>query len=643
MSAFLKTCAIFAAGTLTLGCGPDDGTQKEEPPPARCRAPGSMDLPTGRLFTEVTSEVGLAGITGIRLTAADLDGDGWPDLVVHGLQMTRDSPPDYLHRVLMNRGGKFVDATAESGFLDSRDGPKTGRLSHLAVFGDVDNDGDLDAFSGTHATAEDMPPASSDRSEILINDGKGRFRFAPRSDPSVRRVPTAGASFIDYDRDGRLDLFTTTQFFTGGAEGQGNFLFVGNGDGSFADISAESGVLRRSFGGDIAKYVAGQFRRIGQGATACDVDNDGDPDLMVSAYARSWNELWRNDEGKFTDIAPGTPFAADDNITYRPDDEFYHCWCKMNAGKCPPEESNPKISCDPGRWSWIPGWDDQPVRQGGNYFTTACADLDNDGDMDVVHASIRHWHIGQSSDPSGIVRNDLSAGKLAWTRLPNDRSGLERPMTIPNWNEGDLQVAAFDFDNDGRKDIYLGSSDYPETYGSLFWQKPDGTFTDVAERGGVRQYHAAGIAALDYDRDGDLDLIVASHTARCERDPKCPATQEIRVYRNDVGAGRNFVQLRLRGAGPGMGGANLAAIGARVAVTAGGVTQVQEVSGGYGHFGMQNDTVLTFGLGATCQIDQVEVRWPDAAGSTDRYPAVVANYLAELRQGMPGVSYPSQK
>lgn len=611
-----------------LGMSP--GPDLSKPPlPADCRMPPA--LPTGALYTDVTDDVGFRGITGVRVIAGDINGDGWVDLIVHGGgAKVRDTGAAPMKRVLLNKGGRFVDATAQSGLLDSRDGSGTGRLSHLSVLGDVDNDGDLDLFSGVYHDGTVTGPAAADKNEIYWNDGKGRFSLGALTVLSDQSLPTAGASFLDFDRDGRVDLFVTTWYNPDEAsiEGMGNYLYRSLGGRQFDDVSTPSKVLRPPIGDSVPKYLAGVNRRPAYGATACDVDGDGWTDLLVSAYGRSWNELWKNQgDGTFREVGFGTPVASDDNVNYS-DNQFYHCYCKNNPGSCPTDVPAPKITC--AVYAWTPGFDDQPARNGGNNFSTACGDLDNDGDMDLMHGVIRHWHIGQSSDPTQIIRNDSTAGALKFVRVPNDQSGLVRTPTITNWNEGDMEVGFFDFDNDGRKDVYIASSDYPETRGTLFRQLPDGKFTPLLDAG-VGHYHSHGFAPVDIDRDGDLDLIVTTSIARCGGDPKCPATQEVRVYRNDVGHKSNFVQLVLRGGGDGK--ANAAAIGARVFVRTGATRQLQEVSGGYGHFGMQHDTVLTFGLGAACVLDEIEIRWPDKAGTIERFTDVAANQRYEIRQG----------
>jgi hypothetical protein len=634
---------VLGASVLLLAVAPackssSDGGQTASnttpPPPAICKP--HADLPASGYFQEVTSDVGLDGVIGIRVSSADLDGDGLPDLIFHlaGVQ-TRDdlSMKTFDRRVFMNKGGTFVDATAESGLLDSRDGPMTGRLGALSVFADVDNDGDIDMFEGVYSDGTAKAPATDDKSEIMLNDGKGHFTFADRSGPSTHVVPTAAASFADIDKDGAIDLFYTTWYGIGSSEGAGSYLFMGDGSGAFADVSKASGLLRPATGGTIQAMMAGKNRKPAYGSTICDIDNDGDQDILVSSYGRAYNELWRNDSGTFTEVGFGTTFAADDDLKYQ-DNEFYHCWCAQNAGMCPASVPMPKIDCT--NFSWTPGVDDQAPRLGGNNFTTACADLDNDGDLDLIHAGIKHWHIGESADTSQILRNDLDKGSLSFARLPNSDKTLQRVHTTSDWNEGDIVVGAFDFDNDGKKDVYLGSSDYPDTYGWLFHQNADGSFTNVADASGVKHYHAVAFASVDIDGDGDLDLVVATSGARCSGDPKCPTTPTAKVYRNVVGDTRNSIKVRLHGGG--LGASNAAGIGARVSVTAGGVTQVQEVSGGYGTFGVQHDTVLTFGLGDACTVDKLEVKWPNADGTVESFEAVQANYLVDVTEGK-GIKY----
>jgi hypothetical protein len=616
----------------TTPVAPDAGPG-DVPPAVTCRTPEA--LPAGAWFTDITADSGLADVDGnIRIVAGDVDGDGLPDLIVHNVLSARDSAAAPKKRLFLNRGnGHFEDATAGSGLLDSRDGPATGRLANLAVLADVDNDGDLDIFSGTYVdTNTDKTAAAKDRSEILLNDGTGHFTFAPRSAPSSKVHPTSSAAFNDYDRDGLIDIFVGT--FYDGAEGGGSYLYKGRGDGTFADMSDAAKVLRPETFGDLPKFLAGQNRKPAYGVTACDVDDDGDPDFIVSGYGRSWNELWRNDNGVFTEIGQGTPFAADDNMSYK-DNEFYRCWCSKNAGQCTPEESMPKIDCT--NYSWTPGQDDQPPRLAGNTFTTACADLDNDGDLDLINAEIHHWHIGQSSDSSQILRNDLAGGVPSFVRIPNDDKSLIQAHTASDWNEGNITVGAFDVDNDGKKDIYLTSTDYPDTWGLIYHQKSDGTFENVTDTAGAKVYHAVAYTTVDIDGDGDLDLIVMTSSARCQGDAKCPAKNTMKVFRNDIGQKSNFVQLRLHGKGEGF--SNAAAIGAKVTIVTGGVRQVQEVIGGYGHFGVQHDTKLTFGLGAACAIDSIEVRWPDKNATVQKFSGVVANQLADLSEGDEKVKY----
>jgi len=623
LRSFGFVCLPFVVVACSTAAPVSTEPPTEVEPPAICKP--AAPLPASGHFVDATADMGLAGITGGRVTTADLDGDGLADLVIHDFGGKRAG----LVKVFMNRGGKFVDETAKSGLLDSREASGSGRLAHLTVFGDVDNDGDLDAFEGTYLDGKEEAAAKNDRNEVRLNDGKGHFTFGPEGDLQAERLPTTSASFLDADLDGNLDVYVGT-FYSTGIQGAGNYLYKGTGDGSFADIGKASGLLRdrvQAGGPDKDAFLAGKIRRATYGVTACDIDGDGDTDLMVSAYGRQWNELWQNQgNGTFTEIGQSTSFASDADTKFD-DNEFYRCYCSKTPGACPAEVKPPRVGCD--NSSWTPGFDDQPARNGGNTFTTVCADVDEDGDMDAFNAEIKHWHIGASSDGSQLLKND---GTGKYVRVPNAESGLGREHTISDWNEGDIVASIFDYDGDGKKDVFIGSSDYPETFGLLFHQEPDGKFREMARSVGLEHYHAVGVSAADLDGDGDLDLVVSTSVARCSGDAKCPEKGFVKVYRNVIGDKRNLVRIKLVGGGAGK--SNRTGIGARVTVKTANGTQSQEVSGGFGHFGLQNDTVLTFGLGDACTISEVTVRWPNGQKTVQKLDkGLRANTLLEITEG----------
>lgn len=598
---------------LVAACLGSDTDVPFEPPPELCGA--LPDLPDAPFYTEITDEAGLTPLRGTRLNAVDVDGDGWTDLIVHtgATNVVQDPANDvFSTRLLHNDGGVFTDVTAQSGFTADRDGGLT-RSMNLTVWGDVDNDGDLDAFSGyfRDRNADDSWPGFVH--EVLLNDGAGQFSLADESDASYASS-LAGASFVDYDRDGILDLWLVSWYEKYGyLPADQHRLVRGVGDGTFVDVTDEAGLTMQKT--STSTLLDGTGRRPGFGATTCDVDDDGDPDLIASIYGRGRNQLWRNGGSEFSDIGANAGFAGDDGMDYS-DNMFYRCWCEVNG--CDPDPGPSSLGpCSTYADYWTDGFDDQPARLNGNTFTTVCADIDNDGDRDLYNAEIVHWHIGESSDRSELLLND---GAANFTRPGNELTGLYRRRRGP-WNEGDLMAAMFDFDSDGWKDVLLLSSDYPDTHAWLFWQKGALSFDDRSDEAGLDQDVAAGVAIADFDRDGDLDVVMGTSTARGGSPESF-----VRMYRNDLVV-PNTLRLVLEGTA-----ANRSAIGAEVTVQAGGLEQTYEVGGGYGHMGIQNDLALVIGLGNACTAENVTVRWPDAAGTTTSWPTVRGGYLTRLSQ-----------
>ncbi len=657
----LCASTLFAACDDTTTASPPDASPRdavsdasdatadvEMPPPMRCRSGTGWDrtamMPAFRVDDAAW---GLASITGKRLATADIDNDGYADLVVWNDVVNARTDLDAatpVHNVwvLMNRpreggaGRRFVDATRESNLLAIRGGGY-GREVQSAAFADVDNDGDLDAYTGTMPTAAPaagQPEDPGDRGTIMLNDGRGVFSLGPESDatPGPESFPqTIGAVFADQDLDGRVDLFVGYHSNTFGLPiGQQSQLFRGNGAGGFADVTDEVGL---TLGTSTASLGTMSNNRPLYGLSACDVNNDRRPDMIGAAYGRQFNLLMTSDGANYRDDSIASHVGGDDNQDYS-DNLSYRCYCQSNPGRCPSSVPAPPAGFCPGR-GWRAGVDDQPWRNNGNSFSIACGDVDNDGDLDLYTGEIAHADVGANSDRAQLLRNDTAAGMEArFERIDRTTNGLAIPLAR-SADEGVLSNAIFDFDNDGRQDIWAGGSDYPSNRGWLYQQTSEGRFTEVSTRAGIVHACPVGMALADYDHDGDVDVILATSLARsCSTDWMGRAV--VRLYEN-VSGEQNWASIRLVGRGD--GGANRAGVGARVRVTAGGVTQTREVQGNWGLAGLSAELEAHVGLGSNCVIERLEVLWPDAAGATETFTNIPANYRVEVRQGEGRVRY----
>lgn len=602
-----------------------------------CR-PSSAWAPGTRAFEEMTARAGFVDmkIEAVRLSATDVDNDGFVDLILRRGGLREDvlsNAPDAARHtwLLRNKGdGSFEDITLASGLLTRRDGNTAiGRPVEVVASADVDNDGDLDiATMFSNPNSAMLHPESA---EIMINNGDGTYKLGPAAGeyraPGVALV-RGGAAFVDADRDGKIDLWIGHGAPTNANPAQDR-LYAGDGAGSFADRTAAMGLTTKDWN-LLSDLNAAQAHTNSWGVNACDLNNDGVPELLSASYGRAPNHLWRGVRAadgatRFENMAIASGYAFDQRTDWTTG-EGARCHCKLNpqapgcAGVAPPQYIRCNTAADIFRWDH--DFDRNAFRLGGNSGTAVCGDVNNDGALDLLTTEIVHWDVGTASDPSELLIND---GASVFTRPGNEVTGLTRTHAEVSWDDGDITGALFDYDNDGRLDVLINSTDYPGTRARLFHQKADGTFEPVPLTDGIDHQSSHGVVVADLDNDGDLDLILGHSRNRCSSGTHCYEKSTTRVFENKVGAAGNWLQLDLEGGA----GSNRAAIGARVTIeTPDGVKQVREVEGGHGHYGIQHPMRLHFGLGAHCTA-KVTVRWPDAALTTQTRD-VVGNQIVKI-------------
>ena len=568
---------FYALGMLISGCA-DDGDQPGAPPtvdPAACEVRDVL-APQTDFFTDVSAQSGIQvgnfdpnppeGMVindHSRLAFADLNSDGFDDMVMHSLYPNPRAGVPFEHLVFLNnQDGTFSDHSDASGLRDVQAG--------FFAFADVDNDGDQDAFAGL-----DLPDLGDHRSAILLNDGSGVFTPVENSGVNVLNPTAATAVFADFDGDAVVDLFVGNGHTSYTMADQ---LFWGRGDGRF---DLDTGAL------------ASPPAQPTNGAVACDVDSDGDLDIFVGSYgvsvAKGHNQLWRNDGGEFTDVAGEAGVAAlpTGNPLSRPSD--YGASDQAGDG---PE-------------AWV----------GTNTFGVDCGDVDNDGDLDLVFAAISHPSGSDASrywsDPTTVLLNDGTG-----TFSPVQNSGLP-------FNEGDIDAGLVDFDNDGLLDLsltrdpkYEQSYDEAEQFGWFGLMRGVGggdvrsvgllsginvdleTGTDSGKKKQMKggQNHAWS----DIDHDGDLDLLVGGRDQGGGR-PNF-------LYENTIGDQNRWVAIALRGDGDAV---SRDAFGARVAYAWSDEVILREKRGSRGTYNSEDSRWIHIGLGSRTCDAEITVTWPD--------------------------------
>ncbi len=562
-------CGVVIAGGVAFGQGA--ASSGAAPRPKRPLPEGVT--PPRIEYRNIAKTAGLLGIavsgsptaknyivesTGTGTAIFDFDRDGLPDiLLVSGGQFEREGaePRHYLYR---NLGGlKFADVTEEAGIQ------YTGWAQGACV-GDVDDDGFEDLF---------IPHWGQNR--LYRNDGVGKFRdeTAQRGLTESSQRWGTGCAFLDFDRDGDLDLFVANYLrfdpaktpkpgdgadcrWKGlavlcgprGLPGESMSLYQNDGDGLFQDVSVETGV-------ETDKLYYG-FTPL-----TADFDNDGWTDVYVTCDSTASLFFHNKGDGTFEEIGiiSGTAYNMDG---------------QEQAG-----------------------------------MGTTAADFDLDGDLDIFKTNF-------SNDTHTLYLNE-------GTQMFMDETvstGLAVNTQYLGWG-----TAFLDIDHDGRKDLFVANGHvYPgvdkagvgETFRQkrlVYWNYEPGRFHDMsAEAGpGINEFHSSrGIAVADLDNDGSLEIVTVNMHDHPSLLKQFAPTGNAILIDARAPSGRS-------------------AIGSRIQVESGGSVQIGEVrSGGY-HIS-QSDLRVHFGIGQQPSAS-VSIQWPD--GSESALGQVVANTAVTILQG----------
>jgi hypothetical protein len=544
-------------------------------------AAGSANDGYGVKFTNVARMAGIAHktvygderknkylleTTGCGVAWFDYDNDGWLDLFfVNGTRLggfpKGEEPTTHLYH--NNRDGTFSDMTKQSGLA------RAGWGQSVCV-GDYDNDGFDDLFISYFG-----------KNALYKNNGKGAFTDVSEK-AGVAGAKTrwgSGATFVDYDKDGDLDLFVANYIdldlktaptpetgpclYKGvmvacgppGLEGGKNILYRNNGDGTFTDVSDKAGILKT-------------YGTYGLGVVTADFDNDSWPDIYVANDSAPAALYHNNKDGTFTDVGveSGAAYSSDG---------------KPQAG-----------------------------------MGVGVGDYDGDGLLDIFKTNF-------SGDTSTLYRNlGVKSGLLNFDDV-TFTAGIGVNTRFLGWGCGFV-----DFDNDGWLDIFLVNGHvYPEVekltteagYPQrkvLYQNQRDGSFKDVAEKVGgplVEPTASRGCAFGDFDNDGDVDVVIN------------PVNDFPVLLRTDSATNNNWISIKLIGVK-----SNRDGVGARIRVVTDGKTQIDEVRSG-GSYYSQNDLRVHFGLGKATKAQTIEARWP--SGVVDTLNDVAAGQVVFIKEG----------
>jgi len=562
----------YSLGALAVG-GPEQGVVSRKAKAEQRMAPSGR--PFNAQFTDIAKEAGLVlpvvygeadhkdyilETVGCGCAFFDYDNDGWMDIFLLSGSSMAGAPSGASNRLYKNnRDGTFSDVTEKAGLRF------TGWGSGVCV-GDYNNDGWEDLFCSFYG-----------QNKLYRNNGDGTFTDVTKQ-AGLENSKTrwgAGCTFLDYNRDGHLDLFVSnyvqfdaTHIPKPGLDVYCNWkgvpvncgprglqpgyhsLYRNNGDGTFADVSVRAGIdgLRGSYGMTVV---------------AADFDEDGWPDIFVAC-----------------DSTPSLLLMNQRNGTFREEGVIRGV-----------------------------ALSDDGMEQAG--MGVGVGDYDLDGHLDLFKT---HF----TDDTGGLFHNNGKAEFENTTMAAH--VGTENRYIC--WGAGIV-----DLDNDGFPDLFMtAGSVYPEVEKTLpqypnknprvvFRNLGNGTFEELIEEAGpgVAAAHCSrGCAFGDFDNDGDIDILIVNLS-------EAPS-----LLRNDVSGNNHWLKVKLVGTK-----SNHSAIGARVLAKYGKKIQAQEVLS-QSSFYSASDPRLHFGLGGETSAD-LEIRWP--SGMRQTLKGVEANQIVTIKEG----------
>lgn len=553
-------------------------------------------VPNKTWLTDITSEVGLKEAKGSRVAFADINNDGYPDLIWGGdVGIIKNHVRIFLNVENPDKTSPhkriFVDFTEESGISKSRIPGNPERIADISALADFNNDGYIDIVTSIYYHRLQMyADDPGDRTEIFLNDGTGRFTMVQNNGlhdfAFVDTLPRGlinctGIAFLDYDYDGIIDIYFSTWFsdYAANLAGLGeykmkDFLFKGRGDGTFVHVP-NSGIER--------------IEQPMYGVNVTDWNNDGWQDIITSPYCRSGGTLYRNNKnGTFTDVSSLASYSAQ----------------KMQG-------DHGQNLC---QWEANPG------------------DFNNDGYMDLLQVSVH----GGYDDNEGRTTIAVNEGAANNYRLRWDINRIRREASKDS-HLGDQGAQFFDLNGDGLLDIAIGQMGYPQAniYGQerlyICMQNDSGYFDDISRAVGVFDYKDAhSMEPADYDLDGDQDLFFSHQvreTVNIGGKDTTITYMRISLLRNDIGNKKTWTSVSLKANGE---TTNRSALGARIKVHSRSKTQMQEIQAGLGHFAGQQPFIRNFGLGDDNYIDSIVVRFPNKNLNTRTIVNPPLNLILEI-------------